>query len=129
MTGPLRILYVDDDADIRTIVEMALLLDPMIDVRAFASGRAALQAIAQDAWRPTAIILDYMMPDMNGVALLAELRRYPDLADTPAVFMTARGNDSGAPDLHQYGAAGVILKPFDPIELVGMVRAIIARAA
>jgi len=129
MTRALRILYVDDDPDIRTIVEMSLALDPEIAVRAFGSGVAALEAIDQDPWRPTVIILDLMMPDMDGMTLLAALRRHPDYAQTPVLFMTARGNDRGGDgigaDLLQPGVAGVILKPFDPIELVGTVRALI----
>jgi DNA-binding response OmpR family regulator len=129
MTQAVRILYVDDDPDIRTIVEMSLSLDPDIEVHAFGSGAAALAAIDRDSWRPTAIILDYMMPEMDGVTLLAALRRHPDCAQTPAVFMTARGNDTIGPDLIQHAVAGVILKPFDPIELVGTVRALIADSA
>jgi len=128
MTIAVRILYVDDDPDIRTIVELSLALDPSVEVRAFGSGSAALRAIEQHPWRPTAIILDLMMPDMDGITLLGELRRHADLATTPAVFMTAGGHDRGGPDLSQHGAAGVILKPFDPIELVGTVRALIAAA-
>jgi DNA-binding response OmpR family regulator len=129
MTQAVRILYVDDDPDIRTIVEMSLSLDPDIEVHAFGSGAAALAAIDRDSWRPTAIILDYMMPEMDGVTLLAALRRHPDYAQTPVVFMTARGNDTIGPDLIQHAVAGVILKPFDPIELVGTVRALIADPA
>lgn len=126
MTRVMRILYVDDDPDIRTIVEMSLSLDPEIEVHAFGSGAAALEAIERDPWRPTAIILDYMMPGMDGMTLLSALRRHADFAQTPAVFMTARGTGVISPDLTPHGVAGVILKPFDPIELVGAVRALIA---
>ena len=126
MTRAMRILYVDDDPDIRTIVEMSLSLDPEIEVHAFGSGAGALEAIERDPWRPTAIILDYMMPEIDGVTLLSALRCHPDFAQTPAVFMTARGNDVIGPDLAPHGVAGVILKPFDPIELVDAVRALIA---
>lgn len=127
MTETLRILYVDDDGDIRTIVEMALSLDPAVTVRAAASGAAALRLIDTDPWRPDAIILDVMMPEMDGIALLAALRERPGLADTPALFMTARGHESDAIRPQLVGATGVILKPFDPIELVGTVRRLIAQ--
>lgn len=129
MTGALRILYVDDDADIRTIVEMALALDPTIEVRAANSGANALRLIADGPWRPDVMILDVMMPEMDGIALLEALRAQPELADTPALFMTARGHDSDEIYSRLLGATGVILKPFDPIELVGTVRTLIARAA
>ncbi|WP_242187405.1 response regulator [Sphingomonas sp. CARO-RG-8B-R24-01] len=128
MTDPVRILYVDDDADIRTIVEMALSLDPALQVRSAGSGAAALRLLADDPWRPDAIILDVMMPGMDGIALLGALRTQPDLAAIPAVFLTARGHDSAAIHAGVHGVAGVILKPFDPIDLVGTVRKLIARA-
>ncbi|WP_010162373.1 response regulator [Sphingomonas sp. PAMC 26617] len=127
MSDSLRILYVDDDDDIRTIVEMALSLDPAIEVRAARSGAVALRLVDAGPWRPDAIILDVMMPEMDGIALLAALRERPGLAETPALFMTARGHESDALRPQLEGATGVILKPFDPIELVGTVRRLIGR--
>lgn len=128
MNTPLRILYVDDDADIRTIVGLALSLDPAIEVRAAGSGTEALRTIDADPWRPDAIILDLMMPDMDGITLLAALRMRSGLGRTPTLFMTARGHDSDASRPELDDAIGVILKPFDPIELAGTVRRLIEAA-
>ena len=129
MNDALRILYVDDDEDIRTIVAMALSLDPAIDVRAAGSAAAALRLVDADPWQPDVIILDVMMPDMDGITLLAALRLRPRLASTPAMFMTARGHDSGSDRPKIDGVAGVILKPFDLIELAGTVRRLVARSS
>eukprot|EP01037_Dinobryon_pediforme_P029205 gene29205-32762_t len=81
MTGRLSLLYVDDDPDIRTIVELALELDPAITARTAASGRAAIASLVVTEWTPDAIVLDVMMPDMTGPETLAALRRNPRLAE------------------------------------------------
>ncbi|WP_010185903.1 response regulator [Sphingomonas sp. PAMC 26605] len=123
MTQHLSLLYVDDDADIRTVVEMALGLDPAITVRTTASGRAAVASLAVADWIPDVIVLDVMMPDMTGPETLAALRRNPRLARTPVLFMTARGRDTDIKGYLAMGAAGVILKPFDPLRLAAQLRA------
>jgi CheY-like chemotaxis protein len=123
MTSPLSVLYVDDDADIRTIVELALALDPAITARTAPSGKAAIAALATTDWTPDVIVLDVMMPDMTGPETLAALRRNPRLAETPVLFMTARGRDTDIAGYRALGAAGVILKPFDPLHLPAQLRA------
>jgi CheY-like chemotaxis protein len=122
----LAILYVDDDADIRTIVDMSLRLDPQIDLRMAASGEEAL-ALAEDvAWHPDVILLDVMMPGMTGPETLVELRRRQHLAAVPAVFMTARGRPMEVSEYAELGAAGTILKPFDPLHLATQIRTLVA---
>jgi two-component system, OmpR family, response regulator len=123
MTARLSLLYVDDDPDIRTIVELALGLDPGITVRTAASGRAAIASLAVTEWTPDAIVLDVMMPDMTGPETLVALRRNPRLAAMPVLFMTARGRDTDIEGYMALGAAGVILKPFDPLRLATQLRA------
>lgn len=117
----LVLLYVDDDDDIRTVVTMALSLDPDITLRVAASGEEALTAIAAGL-RPDAVVLDVMMPGMDGPALLERLRRLPPTATTPVIFMTARGRQADVDFYRARGAAGVIVKPFDPITLAERVR-------
>lgn len=122
MTAHLNLLYVDDDADIRTIVELALGLDPAITARTAASGSAAVTSLLLSDWSPDVIVLDVMMPDMSGPETLAALRRNPRLARTPVLFMTARGRDTDIKAYMALGAAGVILKPFDPLRLAAQLR-------
>ncbi len=127
MTHDLRILYVDDDDDIRIVATMALQLDPGLEVRAVASGQAALAALDQDAWRPDVILMDVMMPGMNGFALHDALRSREGLGQTTRIFMTARASRAGFEEYVANGAHGVILKPFDPLTLASEVRAIANR--
>ena len=115
-----RILYVDDEPDIREIATMALELDPALEVRACASGQEAL-AVAAD-WAPDLALLDVMMPDMDGPETLARLRADGMSADVPVVFITARSQERDVERLKALGAAGVIAKPFDPMTLADQLR-------
>lgn len=128
MSATLRILYVDDDDDIRTIATMALQLDPALDVRTAASGQAALALLNEGSWKPDLVLLDVMMPGMDGFALHEALRARSDLPGLKTVFMTARASRAGLEDYIATGADGVILKPFDPLQLAGEVRTICDRA-
>jgi two-component system OmpR family response regulator len=116
----LRILHVDDEPDIREIVELCLGLDPAFTVRSCASGRDALATAAD--WSPDLILCDVMMPTMDGPATLARLRECPQTADTPVVFMTARAQRHELEHFKSLGATGVIAKPFDPMTLADAVR-------
>lgn len=110
-----RILHVDDEPDIRDIVGISLGLNPDFEVRECASGFEALAAAAD--WSPRLILLDVMMPKMDGPTTLAELRRDPRTASIPVVFMTARAQTREIESFKALGAQGVILKPFDPMTL------------
>jgi two-component system OmpR family response regulator len=123
----LRILYVDDDHDIRMIASMALRIDPGIDVRAVASGQEALDLLAQEDWRPDVVLLDVMMPGMDGFTLHRQLRDRPDMASATTIFMTARASRAGLEEYVASGADAVILKPFDPLQLANEVRGIAAK--
>ncbi|HWF93767.1 MAG TPA: response regulator [Xanthobacteraceae bacterium] len=116
----IRILHVDDEPDIREIVEMSLGLHADFEVRACANGADAIAAAAE--WSPSLILLDVMMPGMDGPMTLTHLRNNPRTADIPVLFMTARAQ---ARELQQFiamGAQGVISKPFDPMTLAFSVR-------
>jgi len=116
----LRILHVDDDPDIREVVEASLMLDPDFFVRSCGSGAEAV-AMAPH-WRPDLILCDVMMPVMDGPATLARLRDHPNTAETPVVFMTARAQSRELEHFKSLGAAGVIAKPFDPLTLSAQIR-------
>jgi CheY-like chemotaxis protein len=116
----LRVLHVDDEPDIREVVEMSLMLDPNLAVRSCSSGTEALSKVP--VWVPDLILLDVMMPVMDGPATLARLRAKPDSADIPVVFMTARAQTRELEHFRSLGAVGVIAKPFDPMTLAVSVR-------
>jgi CheY-like chemotaxis protein len=116
----LRILHVDDEPDIREVVELSLGLDPEFSVRSCASGSEAVSAAAD--WSPDMILCDVMMPGMDGPATLARLRECPQTVNTPVVFMTARAQTCELEHFKSLGAAGVIAKPFDPMALPDSVR-------
>ncbi len=116
-----KILYVDDEADIRDVAQMALELDPELDVRVCASGREALSVAAD--WKPDLILLDVMMPEMDGPTTLKALRDEAATAGVPVVFITARSQAAEVEALLKTGARGVIAKPFDPMALAASVKA------
>lgn len=119
-----RILYVDDDHDIREIALLALELGDDIEARAAPSGVEALNIVEQ--WVPDIILLDLMMPQMDGPATLLKLRELAATASTPIIFVTARTQGHEAERLKSLGAAGVIAKPFDPMTFVDQVRALVS---
>ena len=120
----LRILHVDDELDIREIVEISLGLDPELLTRSCSSGEEAIE-LALD-WHPDMILLDVMMPMMDGPKTLASLRANPQTAGIPVIFMTARAQTRELDLFRSLGAVGVIPKPFDPMTLATAVRSYVS---
>lgn len=116
----IRILHVDDEPDVRLLVEASLGLDPDLVTQSCASGAEALAIAAH--WRPDLILLDATMPDMDGPATLAQLRHDPHTAGIPVLFLTASSQDSDVDRFKAIGSVGVIAKPFDPRALAPSVR-------
>jgi two-component system OmpR family response regulator len=117
-----RILYVEDDPDIRTVASIALEIVGGFVLQACGSGSEAL--IASATFGADLFLLDVMMPDMDGPATLAHLRRQAPSAATPVIFMTARVQETELAYYRSLGAIGVIAKPFDPLQLAQQVRAL-----
>jgi CheY-like chemotaxis protein len=110
-----RILVIDDEDDIREVARVSLELVGHYDVLTAASGRdGVLQARTS---RPDAILLDVMMPDLDGPGTLAALRADAVTRDIPVVFLTAKTQQAERTRLASLGAAGVLIKPFDPLKL------------
>ena len=122
-----RILYVDDEADIREIAEMALELDPQFLVRTCGSGREGL-AMARD-WKPDLILLDVMMGGMSGFAMAKKLKDNPQTAGVPIIFLTARDTENDTVTGFNLGADDYISKPFSIREVMVRVRAVLRRTA
>ncbi len=110
----------DDEDDIRRIARLSLSRVGGMDVVEAASGPEGLQrALAE---RPDAILLDVMMPGMDGPATLLELRARPELAAIPVLFLTAKAMAAEVERLKALGATAVLTKPFDPMRLAADVR-------
>ena len=116
----IRILIVDDEDDIREIVGLSLGLDPEFEMTACCSGAEALEEVRRRA--PDLILLDVMMPGMDGPATLKALRAAHDDQLCPVVFCTARTQKRDRQSYLDFGACGVIAKPFDPMTLAQTVR-------
>ncbi|RZJ32539.1 MAG: response regulator [Brevundimonas sp.] len=117
----LAILHVDDEPDIREVAAFSLELDPDVDLTTAESGEIAL-GLLEGGLKPDVILLDVMMPRLDGPGTLARLRQLPGLDATPVIFMTARVQASERDRYLDLGAIGVITKPFDPMTLAGQVR-------
>jgi CheY-like chemotaxis protein len=118
MQKPLKsILYVEDDLHVRTTAKLVMEVIGKFEVRECSSGREALVA-ARD-FQPDLILLDVLMPELDGVNTLAMLRRMPHLADVPALFVTGLTSEADLARYLEAGAIGVIPKPVMPMRLTG----------
>jgi CheY-like chemotaxis protein len=115
-----RILYVEDDPDIQAIARLALENVAGFTVHVCSSGEAAVREAA--AFNPDLVLLDVMMPGMDGPSTLAALRTQPPLTETPVVFMTAKVQPSEVNHFRSLGALDVIAMPFDPMNLGSLLR-------
>ena len=120
-----RVLFVEDDPDIRTVARMSLEAVGGFAVLGCSSGSEALARIEE--FGPDLILLDVMMPGMDGLETLAALRLLPGAAEVPVVFMTAKVQAEEVARYRQSGAVDVIAKPFDPMALPATVREIWSR--
>ena len=121
---PKKILLAEDEPDIRTVAELALESVGGFSVRLCEDGQAALDALP--AFAPDLVMLDVMMPGMDGPTTLAELRKLPQGKDVPVIFMTAKVQQAEIEGYKRLGAIGVIAKPFDPMTLADTVRQLCA---
>lgn len=120
-----RILYVEDEPDIQMVARLALETLGGFTLEACGSGLEALEKIS--AFSPQFVLLDVMMPGMDGPGTLAKLREIPGFSAVPVVFMTAKVQPSEVAGYKAIGAVDVIPKPFDPMTLPAQVEAIWAR--
>jgi len=117
-----RILYVEDEPDIQAVARIALENVGGFILEICNSGQ---EAIARGpGFRPDLLLLDVMMPGMDGVTTLQELRKLPGMLSVPAMFMTAKVQPSEVDQLRQHGAIDVIPKPFDPMTLSENIRSL-----
>ncbi|BAZ93936.1 response regulator [Thiohalobacter sp. COW1] len=115
-----RILYVEDEPDIQAVARLALEQVGGFQVEVCSSGDEALARAA--AWGPDLILLDVMLPGMDGPETLRRLREQPDTRDIPVAFMTARVQARELEHYRSLGAIGLLPKPFDPMTLADQLR-------
>lgn len=118
-----NILYVEDDPDIQTVAQIALEVVGGFTLNTCGSGVQALAEV-NSGFVPDLLLLDVMMPNMDGPTTLAELRKLATTQATPVIFMTAKVQSSEMDYYKSLGAVGVIAKPFDPMELSMQVQAL-----
>jgi two-component system, OmpR family, response regulator len=122
-----QVLLVDDDASIRKVAEISLSKVGNWRVFLAESGAQALDVVSRE--KPDVILLDVMMPGMDGPTTLKCLRESESLDGTPIIFMTAKVQKHEIESYYNLGAAGVISKPFDPMSLPSEIRSIVAGLA
>lgn len=115
-----RILFAEDEPDIQEVASLALETVGGFTLKVCNTGLEAVQTAA--AFKPDLILLDVMMPVMDGPTALKELRKIPEVATTPAIFMTAKVHAQEVATYKAQGALTVIPKPFDPMELANTIQ-------
>ncbi len=115
-----KIMAVEDEPDIRMVLEVALRDVAGFDVRVCSSGKEAIEVAP--GFAPDLVLLDVMMPEMDGPDTLAALRVLPETEGTPVIFLTAKVQPQEVKRFKELGALGVISKPFDPMTLADEVR-------
>ena len=120
-----RLLYVEDEPDIRGVAQVALQHIGGFELLVCESGEQAVREAV--AFAPDMILLDVMMPGMDGPGTLRALRNLAELQAVPVAFMTAKVQPNEVAQFIAMGAVGVIAKPFDPMTLADQVRAMWVR--
>ncbi|MGK7902072.1 MAG: response regulator [Hormoscilla sp.] len=116
-----QILVIDDEADIREVAQLSLEISSGWEVMTAASGRDGLATA--EAQQPDAILLDVMMPDMDGPTTFQKLQNNPSTKNIPVIFLTAKVQAAEQLRYAQLGVTTVLTKPFDPVMLANQIAA------
>ena len=120
-----RICYVEDDEDIQRIVRMSLERIGKMTVEIVGDPTAAIAAMT--AFGPDLVLLDWMMPGMDGPTVFRAMKERPETSALPVVFITAKASQNELDEVVALGAVGAISKPFSPKDLPDQLRAIWAK--
>ena len=115
-----KIIHIEDEADIQAVARLALETVGGFALKTCSSGAEGIAAIVD--FNPDLILLDVMMPEMDGPATLLEIRKIPGFEQTPAIFMTAKIEQQEIDELLQHKVVGVVKKPFDPMKLASEIK-------
>ena len=120
---PRRVLVIDDEEDIRTVTALSLQSMAGWEVTAASSGEEGVARA--ESFQPDAILLDVMMPGMDGPATMRALRGNPRTVRIPVLMLTAKAQGGDTKRLRELGVKAVLLKPFDPLTLSSQIAAIL----
>lgn len=121
-----RVVLIDDDPDLRQLVKLTLEFTAGWDVTVAADGAEGIEAVRNVM--PDVVLVDYMMPGMDGYEVCRDLKEDPQTAGIPLVFLTAR-KELDAERVREVGAQGVVVKPFDPEQLAERIRELCGEAS
>lgn len=112
-----RILIIDDEDDIREVAALSLEATAGWEIVAASSGAEGIQAASDPARRPDAILMDVMMPGMDGPTTFRQMQQNPEISGIPVLLLTAKVQGVDQRRFADLGVAGVLFKPFDPLTL------------
>jgi len=115
-----RVLYVEDEPDIAQVARLALETVGGFTIENCENGQIALDK--GPAFKPDLVLMDVMMPEMDGPTALEQMKNMPELKDVPVIFMTAKVQPGEIAEYKAMGAVDVIPKPFDPMTLAEQVK-------
>jgi DNA-binding response OmpR family regulator len=118
-----RVLVIDDEDGVREVIQFSLEAIAGWDVITASSGHEGLLKAGNE--QPDAILLDVMMPNLDGVATFQQLQRQPSTQCVPVILLTAKAQAREEKQFLQLGIAGIVIKPFKPQDLVQQVRTIL----
>lgn len=110
-----KILYAEDEPDIRTIVETVIQAMSDYDIKICENGKILMDCV--EKYSPDLVLLDVMMPEMDGPTTFKNLQENPKTKNIPVIFMTAKAQVHEIKAFLDSGVIGIITKPFDPVQL------------
>lgn len=119
----MKVLIIENDEDVRCVASLSLSLIGGLKVLEAEGGAEGLKIARQE--KPDAILLDLIMPEMDGTQTIAALKENPDTSSIPVVFLTTRTLSTDSEEMKLLGAAGILHKPFDPMTLASQLQEII----
>lgn len=117
-----KIAYVEDELDVQKIVKLSLEKVGKFNTRIYSNGPEALEDLP--IYMPDLILLDVLLPEMDGIEIFSKIREMQEMKSIPIVFMTAKSKESEQKQLLSLGALDVVMKPINPMELPNQLRSI-----
>ncbi|MBQ0760831.1 MAG: response regulator [Zhongshania sp.] len=117
-----RLMYIEDEPDIRAVAEIALRQVAGFEVKICENGYEGIEAI--HSFNPQLVLLDVMMPNLDGPQILKKIHAMPEFQNTPMIFITAKAQTEEIDKLKKLGALDVITKPFNPMTIGNDIRII-----